>query len=228
MKWRFILTCFFLLMVEIAIAGSKDTTFIKRPYYLGITCSYTDYMDNATWGTPFPANQTVNDYASYTRFYNARSIGLMIAFPFLRKWECETGAEIVVTRDWRQRNYLHYVPNTNPQEFWSSSTSRWNREQSVRLRSMFSFEFLRKGKLAVQAVGGGWYDVRGTSGHVGAESGVKLYCTPVKSAAVQVAAYYGLSKGGQSVSLRLALVLCGTRNYRVKPDKYYIRTYEDE
>lgn len=227
---KYIMFLAFQLVVVFAAAnpGKGDTTFIIRPYYLGVSVAYTDFMNSAESGTQFPVDQAFVEQSYFLKFYNSRSVGLMLAFPFLRNWECELGSEFVVTKDWRQRNVLHVIPNTAPPEYYGSSVSRWNHTTSIRLRSMFSYELLRKGKFAWHLAGGSWYDSKGVAGFIGMEGGVKCYYAPTKSTAVQLAANYGVSKGGQYITLRLGVALSGTRNYRAKPDKYYIRTYEDE
>jgi len=210
-----------------AVPGNGDTTFIKRPYYLVFSVAYTDFLKSAEIGSGFPVGQASTAKDAFYKFYNSRSAGLMIAFPFFRKWECELGSDMVITKDWRHYNVWHVVPNTAPPEYYATTISRLNNVTSVRVRSAFSYEFLRKEKFACHAAGGAWYDSRGTAGFVGMEGGVKLYYTPVKSVAVQFAANYGVTKGGKYFTFRLGIALCGSRNYRAKPDKYYIRTYED-
>jgi len=185
-------------------------------------------MNSAEVGTAYPPGQPCNSDVEFYKFYNSRSLGLMLTFPFLRKWECELGSDVVITKDWRQYTIWNRIQNTAPPEYSTTFISRWNSTTSVRLRSVFSYEILHKGKFDWQAAAGTWYDLRGAAGFVGVEGGVKLNYTPVKSGAMQLSATYGATKGGQYVSLRLRFALCGTRTYRVKPDKYYVRTYEED
>lgn len=227
MRLFVILVCLGIGGVAKAIPGKGDTTFIKRPYYLGVAVGYIDYSNDATLGTPFPLGTTLSESAEFSKFYSARTIGLVFAFPFLRKWECESGVDFGGSTNWEQENIIHQVPNTNPPVTWASSTSRWNNDKVLRVRSSFAYEVVKMEKVNVQGGIGGWYDGHGSSGYVGAEIGLKAYYPLSKSLAVQLGVNYGITKGGRYAGVRLALLLSGTRMYRVRPDSYYVRTYED-
>lgn len=206
-------------------AQNRDTTFIKRPYYLGFTSGYSQYTSYAREGTPFDPVNPPNSNEFYREYYNERSIGAELAFPFLRKWECEVTFEYSRTKAWQQINYYHVVPQSDPQIGWSSAVSRNEQLNTFRLRSFFSYELLRKSKFAVNAGGGGWYF---TSAQVGAEGGVKCYYFVNSKMALQFGVTAGYAKNlGVYGAGRISILLSGTRTYRAHPHKYYVRTYEE-
>lgn len=211
-----------------AIKG-RDTTFIKRPYYLGITVGYIQYLhitDENRFAPPVYLYQVGNSGQTNFGF----SPAFQISFPFLRRMECE--AAVQRTTWFRMKSEIseyHYAATFGHEIVGFRTTVHWFDVSTWELRTVFSYEFNRKGNHAVTAGLGGWLDLqdKGQRVHYGAEAQVKCYLESEHAGNWQVA----LSAGGNDLdlyaSLRVGLMIKGTRTYRVKPDKYYTRTYEE-
>jgi hypothetical protein len=208
-----------------AYAGNADTTFVKRPYYLGVTTGYSKFGIWSTEGTPFDMTNLPRSNQNFREYYYDQSIGIELAFPFLRKWECEANFEYQRTFGWQQSCTYYEKNNPPPAEIFWSATSHKLQLNDWKLRSFFSYELFRGSVFALNAGAGGWYSV---SSRVGAETGMKCYIKANKNITIQTGVYAGYSSVTRLYgTVRASVLLSGTRTYRARPEHYYVRTYED-
>ena len=214
-----------LMFFSAARAKDRDTSFIKRPYYLGITSGYSKFGTYAIYGTPFDMINLPKTSQSYEELYYDNSLGIELAFPFLRRWECETDFEFVQTFGWGQYCIYYEKNNPPPQEIIWHASSHDFVLNDWRLRSFFSYELMRKGKFSLNAGGGGWYS---TLARIGTEAGLKCYYAVNRNISFQ----FGINAGYAAITkmyaaARFSVLLTGNRTYRTRPEHYYVRTYED-
>jgi hypothetical protein len=207
------------------LAREKDTTFINRPYYFGLTVGYSAFASYATRGVPFEMDNLPRAHQDYEEFHNDRSIGVELSFPFLRRWECEADFERVVTRGWKQQCSYWVNPHTQPEEVNWSASSRNTLVNNLKIRSFFSYEILANRNFVLNAGAGGWYS---SIARIGAEAGVKCYWSANKNLAFQAGFYGGYTEATKLyATVRCSVLLKGKRTYRVHPNHYYVRTYEE-
>lgn len=222
---RFVLFALLLFVSGAMFAQNRDTSFIRRPYYIGFTAGYSLYGPNAHDGTFFDVKNPPTVNQLYEEFYNERSIGIELAFPFLTKWECENSVEYSRTQGRTTAAWHHVVPLTDPEIAWTTAYSRQTLLQAVRLRSFFSYDLYNAGKFNLKAGAGGWFS---SSPKVGVEAGLKCYYQITDDLALQLGTTAGYAKIlGVYGGARISLLLTGTRTYRAHPYKYYVRTYEE-
>ncbi|HTF02623.1 MAG TPA: hypothetical protein VK826_01305 [Bacteroidia bacterium] len=210
--------------------GKRDTTFIKRPYYLGLTAGYTHFLHVLDNNSPSDIAY-MPGWVRNQVFYSGISPGLTFAFPFSKKMECEVAMQWSTYFD-KRNEITDLVTDTAPFPHIVSynSVRVWKASHTWELRTAFTYEFLRKNTVALQAGAGGWLavqDVGYGSGQVGLEGLVKCYVAPAHFPTMQFALACGITHVDMYASLRVSVMLQGTRTYRVKPDKYYVRTYEE-
>jgi hypothetical protein len=222
----------FLFMVSAAVADAQsgDTAFYTRPYYIGITASGTGYVHGVFSGSPVPVNPAGIPFGP-TQVYWSAGYGVMWAFPFARKMECEIGIEGNFVKGWTTEiTGVHFSPAEPTRPFYDFAT-RTTRGNFISTRLQFGREVYRRNDFGVGAGIEAWTAVaaqKDVYNDIGFQVVAKMYL-PVShgSGAVQTSLFYGIAHSGSYLGLRVGFCLKGTRVYRHKPKSYYVRTYED-
>lgn len=199
---------------------SSDTNFVKRPYYFGITSSGSKFFT--------PAIQGSVPNGIYRECYSGQSVGVVLSFPFLRRWDMETDFEYSGWQGWAETHRTYTVSQSNPPITWEEWSSRKTYVDFWMLRAIASYELYRGKNITVQAGAGGRLSFNSadiTPGNLMGEAGLKLLYTPLPHVGIQVGAWCGKTRYGEYISLRAALLLSGSRTYRVRPKHYYVRIF---
>ncbi len=211
-------------------AGAGDTAYYRRPYYLGVSAGYTAYTNGILAGSPRPVVVPQNPYYDRMAYWGA-SYGLVAAFPFARKMECELGLDGNFTRGWESNiTDVAKDPETMRPIGYSFNT-HYVRYHTANFRLQFGYELFRGNKFALNAgieAWGAFINTRHLTNGGGLNAVVKTYL-PVShgNAAIQIAGIFGLTHTGTYVGVRASYCLTAMRIYRHKPRHYYVRTYED-
>lgn len=222
-------TLIILSSIGLSAKGGRDTTFIKRPYYLGISVGYTQFthvFEENRFEVPVYLSDVM--YSRQTNY--GFSPAVQISFPFLRRMECEVGLQRTTWFSMRSDvSEYHYAATFGHDIVGFRTVIRWFDQSVWQARSIFSYEFYRKKNLALTAGLGGWLDLqdRNKRANWGAETQVKCYLESEHMGNWQIAVSAGSTAIDLYATVRVGFMLKGTRTYRVKPDKYYTRTYED-
>lgn len=226
---RNFLLAFALSLAGIVYAGPRDTTFIKRPFYLGLSLGYTQFLHTSD-ANRFVAPVYAEDVPYSRQFNFGYSPALQLSFPFLRKMECELALQRTTWVGVRSEiSEYHYGGPFGNNVVGFRTALRWFDLSVWQIRSVFSYEFKRARSYAFTAGLGGWLDLQDKNirGNYGAEAQVKCYVESSHFGVLQFAIVAGGNGMDTYAAFRVGVMLKGTRTYRVKPDKYYIRTYEE-
>lgn len=210
-------------------AKGNDTTFIKRPFYLGISIGYTHFT-HALSSNRFaaPVNMVDVPYARQLEF--GFSPALEFSFPFLRRMEFESdlqrttwfGTHSVISDYHYQSQFDHTIIGFQTVRDWFTY-SVWQ------VRAIFSYEVKRSEHFALLAGAGGRLDLQDVvaRNNYGAEVQLKCYLSYAHFGNLGIALYGGGNGYDLHAGISVAYLLKGTRTYRTHPFRYYTRTYED-
>jgi hypothetical protein len=226
---RFILFITILLLGTDAFAGKNDTAIYRRPYYLGFTAAYSVFADKFNVHSPADLINDPESHLPGSKVLNGGGFGLVYEFPFASRFTCEIDAE-----------YFRYSGiNAKPSGIslnadgvgfhYTGMNYSWYNSNHMDCRMIFATEVFRNAKFSLQAGLGGWVLAAGNRENnyvAGAEATVKAWIPVSSGGAVQTGLVYGINGRGSYMQLRAAFALKGTRIYRHRPSKYYIRTYE--
>jgi hypothetical protein len=218
-----------LISLTSANAKGRDTTFIKRPYYLGVSVGYTHWL-NLNVNNQFEPPVNLWDLPATRELSFGFSPALQLSFPFLRRMECEAtlqrttwyGSHSVVSE-------YHYATTPGNEIVGFRTIRKWYDQSVWQTRAIFSYELMRKSQSAFLIGIGGRLDLqhRDKRNNYGVEMQLKCYLQSEHFGNLQVS----VTGGGNGLDLyagvRVGYMLKGTRTYRVNPDKYYVRTYEE-
>lgn len=225
---RVLLLCMMFCGLSLDAKGS-DTTFIKRPYYLGITIGYTQ-LTHALAANRFvaPVNQVDVRYARQLEF--GFSPALEFSFPFLRRMEFESdlqrttwfGTHAVISG-------YHYASQFDHTVVGFQTIRDWFNYSVWQVRAVFSYELKRSEHFALLLGAGGRLDMQDVvaRNNYGVEVQLKSYVGYPHFGNLGLALYAGGNQYDLYGGLSVAYLLKGTRTYRTRPSKYYVRTYED-
>lgn len=228
MKRHFV-TGILMMTLFTVTAQSRDTTFIKRPFYLGVSVGYIHWMHIYS-GNQFTPPVNLGDLP-YTRQINfGISPAIQLSFPFLRRMEFESAIQRTTYFGTRSEvvEYQYSTSSTN-QVVGFRTVRKWFDQSVWQVRAIFAYEFKRKQHYALVAGLGGWLDLQDLDygNNYGAEAQLKCYWQPEHFGNYQLSLSAGANGFDVFAIIRVGIMLKGTRTYRLKPDKYYVRTYEE-
>ncbi len=208
-------------------AGERDTTIYRRTYYLGITAAFSSFQEE--YRSPSDLLIAPVDYRYSAIVLRGGGIGLVYDFPFASRYSCEINAQY-----FRHVGYRFmptgYSPDADGIGFhYTGWQSTWFNSNELNCRLVFAAELLRTSRFSLHVGLGGWALAAGNrvSGNVAVvEAVLKSWIPASRGGAVQVGIAYGYTGSGSYIQLRAGFALRGTRIYKHRPSKYYVRTYE--
>lgn len=227
-----ILSCTFGLFAKsretTALAGSRDTTFIKRPYYLGLSVGYTQWL-HAFEGNQFNAPVYIFDLYDTRTLNFGISPAIQLSFPFLRRMECEASLQRTTWYGVRSDVTEYHYSATGNDILGFRTVKKWFDQSAWQVRTIFSYEFYRTEHFAFVAGMGGRLDLQDHDdrNNYAGEVQLKCYLESENFGTFQFSLTAGANGLDVFTGVRVGYMLKGTRTYRVKPDKYYTRTYEE-
>jgi hypothetical protein len=227
-----LITALFVMTVISVDAKDSDTTLYRRPYYIGLYSGYNGMFNGVFDQSSSPAIS----YANGHRFgiYWNTNYGLLVAFPFARRWEAEVALEGSFSKGWMMEiTAVHPSPDPRNIPATYDYALHYTRSSSVNSRLQFAYEAFRKNNYAILGGVEAWCAIAGKGNAsnynpLGFALVAKSYI-PVShgNAAIQSTVLLGAAHSGLYLGLRVGFFLKGTRIYKHRPQHYYVRTYED-
>lgn len=207
-------------------AGGRDTTIYRRTYYLGIASAFSSFQKE--YRSPSDLLTASVDYRYSTIVLRGGGLGLVYDFPFASRYSCEINAQYFRYVGYRFMP-TGYAPDTDGIGFhYTGWQSTWFSSNELNCRLVFAAELFRTAGFSIHAGLGGWALAAGNreNGNVGVEVILKSWIPVSRGGAVQAGVAYGYTESGSYIQLRAGFALRGTRIYKHRPSKYYVRTYE--
>lgn len=225
---RLLLFLFSVVIAGSLYAGKGDTAIYRRTYYLGLTSAYSTFQEELRTPTQY-VNALVQIQPGATVLHGG-GLGLVYDFPFASRFSCEINAQYFRYTGYRTMASGYVIDSDGSDLHMSGYKCEWFNSNEMNCRLVFAAELLRNSRFSIHAGLGGWGLAAGNreSGNVaGVEAIVKSWIPVSRGSAVQAGLIYGVTGSGTYIQLRAAFAVRGTRIYRHRPSKYYVRTYEE-